>query len=334
MSVLCTGGLGYIGSHTVVALAESGYGNIIIVDNCSNSNYNVYFKLKSLVPKECKLFIYLVDLCDMQSLVNVFETHTIDVVIHFAALKSVGDSCRQPINYYENNLIGTLNLLRIMKETNCKTMVYSSSATVYTPMNEPVHEDVSTNPSNPYGRTKLMVEQILHDVVEADSTWRIVSLRYFNPVGCHPSGVISDRPTGVPSNLFPYISQLLSGELKQLTVHGNDYDTPDGTCLRDYVHVQDIAMGHVAAINYIQSVDTVTGLCEFINLGSGKCYSVTEVISMFETITGKKISYNIGNRRKGDIAFMCADITKANHLLNWYPRMTLYDAVSSVINKK
>lgn len=334
-SILCTGGLGYIGSHTVVSLANNGYDEIVIIDNCSNSNDSVYTNLKLLVPEECTLYFYLVDLCDRESLRNVFMSHSIDVVMHFAALKSVGDSCQKPIKYYENNIISTMNLLHVMNETNCKNMVYSSSATIYKHMEGPLKEDALNGPSNPYGHTKQMTEQILQDVVSSDNTWNIICLRYFNPVGCHKSGLIRDQPIGVPSNLFPYISQVLSGTLKELTIHGNDYDTPDGTCLRDYVHVEDIAMGHISALRYIESRGTRSGICDFFNLGSGECYSVLDVVKAFEQMmNGIIVPCVIGTRRTGDVSSVRADVTKANSVLKWYPTNSLDDAISSILIKK
>ncbi len=312
MSVLVTGGAGYIGSHTVVELLNRGE-EIIIVDNFSNSKPETLDKIKKITGKDFKF--YEVDLLDKEKLEKVFEENpNIDSVIHFAGLKAVGESVAKPIEYYHNNITGTLVLLDIMRNHNCKKIVFSSSATVYgNPKTVPIKEDFPLSTTNPYGSTKLMIEQILNDVYISDNEWSVILLRYFNPIGAHESGLIGESPNGIPNNLMPYINQVACGKLDYLRVFGNDYDTIDGTGVRDYIHVVDLAQGHLKALDKARKF---TGV-ETYNLGTGTGYSVLQIVKAFEDATGVEVKYKIVDRRPGDIATCYADPSKAKNDLGW-----------------
>ena len=312
MSVLVTGGAGYIGSHTVVELLNKGE-EIVIVDNYSNSKPEMLDKIKEITKKDFKF--YEVDLLDREKLDKVFaENPDIDSVIHFAGLKAVGESVAKPVMYYHNNITGTLILLDVMKKHNCKKIVFSSSATVYgVPESVPVKEEFPLSATNPYGSTKLMIEKILEDVYISDNEWSVILLRYFNPIGAHESGLIGENPNGIPNNLMPYINQVACGKLDYLRVFGNDYNTVDGTGVRDYIHVVDLAQGHLKALDKARSFNGV----EAYNLGTGKGYSVSEVVKAFENATGVKVKYKIVDRRPGDIAEYYADPSKAKNDLGW-----------------
>lgn len=309
--ILVTGGTGFIGSHTCVELLANGY-EIVIADNLSNSKEAVVGRIEKISGK--KITFRKVDVCDYDALSEVFKENEIDAVIHFAGLKAVGESVQKPLEYYTNNIYGTLILLRVMRENNCKKFVFSSSATVYGMDNKaPYTEDMPTSATNPYGYTKVMIEQILRDVCVADSDFSVVALRYFNPIGAHDSGLIGEDPNGIPNNLVPYIAQVASGRLEQLSVYGNDYDTPDGTGVRDYIHVMDLASGHVCAIDYTMKNKGF----EPVNLGTGKGSSVLEVVSAYEKACGKPIPKRIAPRRAGDIATCYADASKAKEIFGW-----------------
>ncbi|WP_047150848.1 UDP-glucose 4-epimerase GalE [Aneurinibacillus tyrosinisolvens] len=311
MAVLVTGGAGYIGSHTCVELLNAGY-DIIVVDNLSNSNPESLNRIREITKKDFKF--YEVDLLDKNSLENVFVENSIEAVIHFAGLKAVGESVEMPLYYYHNNITGTLILCELMKKYHIKRLVFSSSATVYgMPERVPISEDFALKATNPYGRTKLMIEEILRDLYVPDNDWSIALLRYFNPIGSHPSGRIGEDPNGIPNNLMPYITQVSVGKLKELRVFGDDYPTPDGTGVRDYIHVVDLARGHLKALEKVMSS---TGVDAY-NLGTGRGYSVLEIIAAFEKASGRKIPYTIVERRPGDIAACYADPTKAKEELGW-----------------
>ncbi len=310
-NILVTGGAGYIGSHTVVELLESGYG-VVVVDNLSNSNKESMNRVKKITGKSP--VFYEADVRDRAAMEKIFTENKIDYVIHFAGLKAVGESCVKPIEYYDNNLYGTLVLLEVMRAHGCKKIVFSSSATVYgTPERLPLDESCRTGgTTNPYGTSKYFQEIMLNDVYKADNEWTVVLLRYFNPVGAHPSGLIGEDPRGIPNNLTPYIAKVAIGELKEVGVFGNDYDTPDGTGVRDYIHVVDLAKGHVAAISKIKDSGVYT-----YNLGTGVGYSVLDVIHAYEKACGHAIPYAIKPRRAGDIAACYADASKAEKELGW-----------------
>ena len=311
MEILVTGGAGYIGSHTCVELINSGF-EFVIVDNFSNSSEISLQRVGEITGREIKY--YEVDLLDKEDLRQVFSNHDFYAVIHFAALKAVGESVEIPLKYYANNLIGTINLCEVMLEFEVSNLIFSSSATVYgDPVRVPITEDFPTNPTNPYGWTKLMVEQILTDVQHANPSWNVILLRYFNPVGAHQSGLIGESPSGIPNNLMPYISQVAVGKLNELKVFGNDYPTPDGTGIRDYIHVVDLARGHVAALT---KLDENPGR-KIFNLGTGKGYSVLDLVNSFRKASGKDIPFSIVERRAGDIAESYADPGKANRELHW-----------------
>lgn len=311
MAILVTGGAGYIGSHTCVELIESGF-EIVIVDNFSNSSELSIRRVEEITGKTIRF--YEVDLLDKKALRNVFERHSFSGVIHFAALKAVGESVSIPLRYYENNVVGTLNLVDLMMEFGVSDFVFSSSATVYgDPVSVPITETFETHPTNPYGWTKLMIEQILTDIQHANPDWNVILLRYFNPVGAHPSGLIGESPNGIPNNLMPFISQVAVGKLAELQVFGDDYPTEDGTGVRDYIHVVDLAKGHVSAI---EKLNENPGL-EIYNLGTGKGFSVLEMLEAFESVVGEEIPYRVVDRRPGDIAECYADSGKANRELNW-----------------
>lgn len=309
--ILVTGGTGFIGSHTCVELLANGY-EIVIADNLVNSKEAVAERIEKISGK--KLIFRKVDICDYDGLSAVFTENKIDAVIHFAGLKAVGESVQKPLEYYTNNINGTLVLLKVMRENDCKKIVFSSSATVYGMNNKaPYTEDMPTSATNPYGYTKVMIEQILRDVCVADKDFSAVALRYFNPIGAHSSGLIGEDPNGIPNNLVPYIAQVASGRLEQLSVYGDDYDTPDGTGVRDYIHVMDLASGHVCAIDYAMKNKGF----EAVNLGTGKGSSVLEVVSAYEKACGKSIPKRITPRRAGDIATCYADAEKAKKVFGW-----------------
>lgn len=317
MAVLVTGGAGYIGSHTAIELLESGY-EVVIVDNLSNSNSIVVDRIKELSKKPVKF--YNIDIRNKDEMHVVFKENNIESIIHFAALKAVGESVEKPIEYYSNNLISTLNLFELMREYGVKKFVFSSSATVYgDPHTCPILEDFPLSVTNPYGRTKLMIEQMLVDISKADKSLDIALLRYFNPVGAHKSGRIGEEPNGVPSNLMPYITKIAVGKLKELSVYGNDYPTHDGTGVRDYIHVLDLAAGHVKAL---QKLEENPGLVVY-NLGTGKGYSVLDLVKAFSKASGKEIPYKIVGRRAGDVAMCYADSSKAEKELGWKAKYEL-----------
>jgi len=311
MAVLVTGGAGFIGSHACVELLKSNY-EVIIVDNLSNSSEKSIERVRQISGKDLKFFN--VDLLDRESLEDIFTKYNIDAVIHFAGLKAVGESVSIPLRYYQNNIEGTLVLLEVMQKFNVKTLVFSSSATVYgDPKRLPITEDSELSVTNPYGRTKLMIEQILGDLYLSDNTWNIAILRYFNPIGAHSSGLIGENPNGIPNNLLPYIAQVAAGKRKELSVYGNDYNTPDGTGVRDYLHVVDLAVGHIKAL---KKLETKPGIVTY-NLGTGNGYSVLDIVNAFSKACGKEIPYKIVPRRPGDIATCYADPTKAKTELDW-----------------
>lgn len=308
--ILVTGGAGYIGTHTCIELLESGY-EVVVVDNLCNSSKEGLKRVEGLVGTAIPF--YQVDVRDRAELTKVFEKHKFDGVIHFAGLKAVGESVEKPIEYYDTNVGGTFVLTEVMRDFDCKTFVFSSSATVYgNPKTVPIQENFPLSATNPYGRSKLMIEEFLRDVFMADDTWRIALLRYFNPVGAHKSGLIGEDPKGIPNNLIPYISQVAVGKLDKLNVFGGDYDTPDGTGVRDYIHILDLAKGHLQALQALTKPQILT-----VNLGTGKGYSVLDVIKAFEKSSGKIIAYQIVDRRAGDIATCYADPSLAKEKLNW-----------------
>lgn len=319
MNVLVTGGMGYIGSHTVVELLNAG-DNVIVVDNLVNSKIEVKEKIETITGKTFKC--YEEDLINLNEVYRIFRENKIDSVIHFAALKAVGESVSKPLEYYENNLISTLNVLRAMKQYNVKNFVFSSSATVYGEAKTmPILEDFELSATNPYGRSKLIIEDVLRDLYNADKNFNIAILRYFNPVGAHESGLIGENPNGIPNNLMPYITQVAIGKLSKLNVFGNDYNTKDGTGVRDYIHVVDLAKGHLKALEKLKKD---SGIFTY-NLGTGKGYSVLEVIEAFEKESGRKVPYEIVKRRTGDIGVCYADPTKANRELNWVATKNIND---------
>lgn len=319
MAILVTGGSGYIGSHTCVELLNEGY-EIIIFDNFSNSKPEAVRRVEEITGK--KFRTYTGDLQNKRDIEEVFENYKIDAVIHFAGLKAVGESVSMPLKYYQNNIAGTLNLVEVMQEHDVKQLVFSSSATVYgTTDRMPIAEDEALSAVNPYGRTKLMIEEILRDLYASDPAWSIALLRYFNPVGAHPSGRIGEDPNGIPNNLMPYISQVAVGNLPELNVFGSDYPTADGTGIRDYIHVTDLAAGHLKALEKLQLNKGI----ESYNLGTGHGYSVLEMIHAFEQATGKKIPYVLAERRSGDAPICYANASKAKKELGWQTEKDLMD---------
>ena len=319
MAVLVTGGAGFIGSHTAVELLNAGK-EIVILDNFSNSKPQSLEAIKKITGKDFKF--YEMDYLDREKLEKVFEENKIDSVLNFAGFKAVGESVEKPIEYYTNNISGALVLLDTMRKYGVKKFVFSSSATVYgDPERIPITEDCKTGgTTNPYGTSKLFIEQILKDIYNSDNTWDIAILRYFNPVGAHESGLIGEEPQGIPNNLMPYVARVAAGKLKELSVFGNDYDTPDGTGVRDYIHVVDLAKGHIKALEKLEK----EGKGLFIyNLGTGKGYSVLDMVNTFEKSTGKKVAYKIAPRRAGDIATCYSDPTKAKEELGWEAKKTL-----------
>ena len=315
MSILVTGGAGFIGSHTVVELQNEGY-DVVVVDNLSNSSQKSLERVSAITGKSVKF--YEADILDKDALEDIFAKEDITACIHFAGLKAVGESVAKPWEYYQNNIAGTLVLVDVMKQHGCKNIIFSSSATVYgDPAIIPITEECPKGAcTNPYGWTKSMLEQILSDIQKADPEWNVILLRYFNPIGAHKSGTIGENPTGIPNNLMPYITQVAVGKRAELGVFGNDYDTPDGTGVRDYIHVVDLALGHLKAL---QKLDENPGL-KIYNLGTGTGYSVLDVVKNFEAATGVKIPYAIKERRPGDIAACYADPARAKAELGWEAR--------------
>ena len=321
MSILVTGGTGFIGSHTVVELLNNNE-EVVIVDNFINSSPEVINKIKQITGKDFKF--YEVDILDKEKFKKVFEENDIKSVIHFAGLKAVGESVKKPLEYYHNNITGTLVLLNVMKKYNCKELVFSSSATVYGNPGKPKYVETMGrgNTTNPYGTTKAMIEKILEDLYVSDNTWKISMLRYFNPIGAHSSGLIGDNPNGIPNNLMPYIQKVAIGELKELSIFGDDYNTPDGTGVRDYIHVVDLALGHIKALEKLERGEN--GVYVY-NLGSGKGCSVLELVKTFEKVNNVKIPYKISPRRAGDLDEFYADPTKAKKELDWCTQKTVED---------
>ena len=320
MAILVTGGTGFIGSHTVVELLQAGY-EVVIADNLYNSKAMVVDRIEAITGR--RPAFYELDVCDKPALDALFEKETIDAVIHFAGYKAVGESTRKPIEYYENNLGSTLTLCKSMREHDCFKIVFSSSATVYgdpafVPITEECPKGITTNP---YGETKSMQERILTDIWKADNRWKVMLLRYFNPIGAHESGLIGEDPKGIPNNLLPYVAQVASGKLEKVHVFGNDYDTPDGTGIRDYIHVVDLAKGHVKAIEGMEKLDGVN----VFNLGTGHGYSVLDIIKAFSKACGKDLPYVIDPRRPGDIAVCYSDPAKAQEVLGWTAQKNLED---------
>ena len=321
-TILVTGGCGYIGSHTVLELLNKNY-DVVVVDNFSNSSPESLRRVQKITGKQATF--YEADIRDSEAMSKIFSTHKVDAVIHFAAFKAVGESCRLPLKYYENNISGTVSLLQVMEKHNVKKIIFSSSATVYgDPERLPLDENCRLSTTNPYGSTKLMMENIMQDVHKADNEWNIILLRYFNPVGAHESGLIGEDPKGIPNNLMPFVAQVASGKLQCINVFGNDYDTPDGTGVRDYIHVVDLALGHVAAIEECKE----TGV-HIYNLGTGHGYSVMEMIKAFEKACGKTLPYKICERRPGDIAacYACPDKAKAE--LKWEAKFGIEEMCAS-----
>jgi len=311
VNILVTGGAGYIGSHTAIELINEGY-EVIIADNLCNSSSIVIDRINKITGKKVKF--YNVDTRDQKKLRKIFEENKIDAVIHFAALKAVGESVEKPLDYYNNNLVNTITVLELMREFGVDKFVFSSSATVYgSPKSCPIKEDFPLSTTNPYGNTKLMIEDILRDICKVNKDFNVAILRYFNPIGAHESGLIGEEPNGIPNNLMPYITKVAIGQLKELSVFGDDYDTPDGTGVRDYIHVVDLAIGHVKAL---EKLNQNPGLVTY-NLGTGRGYSVLDLVKAFENASGVKIPYKIVGRRAGDIAMCYADPTKAEKELGW-----------------
>ena len=323
MRILVTGGTGYIGSHTCIELLKNRY-EVVIIDNLINSKESVVGKIEKLSGKSVKF--YKCDILDEEGMDRVFSEQKIDAVIHFAGLKAVGESVAKPITYYHNNITGTLLLCRVMRKHGCKNIVFSSSATVYgAPKSVPIKEDFPLSTTNPYGSTKLMIENILRDIYVSDNEWNITLLRYFNPIGAHESGLIGEEPNGIPNNLMPYIVKVAAGQLPYLNVFGNDYPTHDGTGVRDYIHVCDLAVGHIKALENLGGV-------RVYNLGTGRGYSVLDIVKAFEKANGVKVPYIIKDRRPGDIAECYADPTKAKNELGWVAVHGIEDMCSSSWN--
>ncbi len=310
-TILVTGGAGYIGSHTVVELLLAGF-RVVVVDNLSNSSVESLRRVAEITGKQ-PIFVK-VDICDREALKQVFTDHQPKAVVHFAGLKAVGESVEKPLSYYQNNLAGSATLCEVMQECGCKQLVFSSSATVYgDPQQLPIREDAPTGATNPYGRTKLFIEEMLRDLHTADDSWRIAILRYFNPIGAHPSGRIGEDPQGIPNNLFPFVTQVAIGKRRQLSIFGDDYQTLDGTGVRDYIHVVDLAQGHLKALERLRNAPGLV-TC---NLGTGQGYSVLQIVETFQQVSGREVPYRIEARRAGDIAACWADPGYAELELNW-----------------
>ena len=324
MNILLTGGTGYIGSHTAIELIKAGH-KVIILDNLSNSSISVLDDIHEIT--NVKPVFVEGDIADRKIILSIFSNQNINMVIHFAGLKSVNESAKMPIEYYKNNFVGALNLISVMSEMNVKNLIFSSSASVYgPPATLPITENMPTIPVSVYGKSKLYIENMISDVAASDPDWRFVILRYFNPVGAHESGRIGERSIGVPHNLAPYIAEVILEKQEHLKVYGDDYPTPDGTGVRDYIHVVDLALGHASAINYI---NTQRSGCEIFNLGTGQGTSVFKMIDSFERVIGKRINYKIVDRRVGDVAECFADVTKAKKLLGWEATKSLDDMCKS-----
>ena len=317
MKILVTGGAGYIGSHTCLELLRAGY-EVIVIDNLSNSHKIALDRVENLAEKT--ITFYEADVMDKIALENIFSSHHIQAVVHFAGLKAVGESVEHPLSYYKNNLISSIVLFEVMQQHDVKKLIFSSSATVYgIPEKIPITEEAPRSTTNPYGATKLMIEQMLEDLATSDPSWQISLLRYFNPIGADISGLIGEDPNGIPNNLMPYITQVAAGRLEELSIYGQDYDTPDGTGIRDYIHVVDLAKGHLKALEYSHQ-----GI-EAFNLGTGTGSSVLDLVNAFEEATGVNIKRKMVERRAGDVAACYADVSKAEHLLNWKAEKTLYN---------
>lgn len=327
MKILVTGGTGYIGSHTVVELLNNDY-EVVIIDNLSNSKREVVDKIKEITGKD--VIFYEGDVCDKSLLEGIFNDNKIEAVIHFAGYKAVGESVKIPLKYYRNNIDSTLTLCEVMNEYNVKNIVFSSSATVYgTPKSLPIKEDFEVNhATNPYGETKIIIERILNDLYVSDNSWNIALLRYFNPIGAHMSGLIGENPNDIPNNLMPYIVKVATGELKELSVFGNDYDTIDGTGVRDYIHVVDLAEGHIKALKWVLDSNGI----DTFNLGTGNGYSVLELVNTFKKYNDIDVPYKIVGRREGDIASCYADASKAKEVLDWSCKKNIVDMVKDSYN--
>lgn len=320
-TVLVTGGAGYIGSHICVELLQAGF-EVVIADNLSNSSHTAIERITQITNKSPSF--YQIDVCVHDELVTVFENHNIDMVIHMAGLKAVGESCEQPLRYFQNNLISSMILVDVMQQFSVNNLVFSSSATVYgDPASVPIDESFPLSATNPYGRTKLMIEEMLTDITRSSTnSLQVVLLRYFNPAGAHHSGLIGEDPNDIPNNLLPYVSQVAVGKLQQVAVFGDDYATADGTGVRDYIHVVDLAKGHLQALTFLEQAESRQA-CTVFNLGTGRGYSVLEVIDAFKAVSGQDIPYQIAPRRSGDIAECYADPKLANQQLNWRAEKTL-----------
>ena len=325
MNILLTGGLGYIGSHVAVTLINAGY-EVFIVDNLINSDIETLEKIEKITNR--KVYFNEIDIRNTEGLNKIFDSNNLDAVIHLSGLKAVGESVLLPLEYYSSNVSGSINLFKVMQAHNVKKIVFSSSATVYgNPQYLPIDEDHPIDAINPYGSTKIMIENILSDLSDSDKDWSFISLRYFNPIGSHESGIIGDNPVGIPNNLMPYILKVHNGEIDYLRVFGNDYNTPDGTGLRDYIHIEDLAKGHLDALESIVNNDRLT---DYINLGTGKGSSVMEVVEAFETVSNKKIPYKIFPKRDGDAESCYADVRKAKKVLQWESKHDLISMCNSV----
>lgn len=319
--ILVTGGAGYIGSHTVLELVSLGF-TVVVVDNLDNSSSESLRRVAEITGRPNDIIFHKVDLLDFPALSNVFQQYTFFACIHFAGLKAVGESVKQPVRYYHNNLTGTLNLLNLLDHHGCKNIVFSSSATVYGLVKDmPVTEQAEIGATNPYGRTKLFIEEFLRDLYKSDPSWNILILRYFNPCGAHSSGKIGEDPSGIPNNLMPYVAQVAVGRREFLTVFGNDYATPDGTGVRDYIHVVDLAKGHVAAVNKLAQKPG----CQSVNLGTGRGYSVLDMLSAMSKACGRKLEHKVAPRREGDVAILYADPTFAKRFLGWEAKLGVDD---------
>lgn len=317
MPILITGGAGYIGSHTAIELLQAGF-DVVVVDSLINSSYEAINRIETITQKKVKFFKH--DICDANALNQIFTQHNIESVIHFAGLKAVGESVEKPLLYYEHNLHSTISLLNVMQKNEVFHLIFSSSATVYgDPQTLPIKENFPLNPSNPYGRTKWMIEWILTDLAKSDQRWHIALLRYFNPVGAHPSGLIGEDPKGIPNNLMPYISQVAVKKRSHLNVFGHDYPTPDGTCIRDFIHVVDLALGHLAALKHIKQIEG----CKAYNLGTGRGSSVLEVIRAFSEAAGFDIPFKLTGRRAGDVSASYAEVKLAAKELDWKAKKDL-----------
>jgi UDP-glucose 4-epimerase len=331
--ILVSGGLGFIGSHTVIELLMNNY-NVIIIDNLINSSIDIFHKIIKITNLDDKLRLkfYNIDIRNELQLENLFVNHKIDSVIHFASLKAVSESIKKPLLYYYNNISGTIILLQVMKKYNCKKIIFSSSATVYGNNNYPVNEEskIGDGITNPYGKTKYMLENILQDLYQSDNSWSIVILRYFNPIGAHPSGIIGENPNDTPNNLFPYLLKVSVGQLDQLCIFGNDYDTNDGTCIRDFIHVVDLAKGHILSLHKISTNSSfiygkkINNL-HIYNLGTGKGTSILELINTFENVNSISLKYKFVQRREGDLSIVYANTEKAYKELGWTCQYTIED---------